>query len=122
MPKYSSERPKFAGSALAKRFGNLLGSHRRRLKLTQRELAEKTGLSIDMIAKLEIGATGASLGTVQLLAGALAIDPAELFTTEIPRAALYKAELSELSARLARLTPEEFAGVKGVIEAALRIK
>ena len=121
MPKYSSERPKFAGTPLAKRFGNLLGAHRRRVKLTQRELAEKTGLSVDMVSKLEIGATGASLATVQLLSEALSIDPAELFTAEIPRGALYRAELSDLMAKLAKLSSEEFIGVKGVIDAAFKL-
>lgn len=122
MPRYSSERTKFAGSPLAKRFGNFLSGHRRRLKLTQRELAERTSLSVDMVAKLEIGATGASLSTVQLLAEALSIDPAELFTAEIPRGSLYRAELSDLTARLARLSPDEFSGIRGVIDAALKMK
>ncbi|MGV3550161.1 helix-turn-helix domain-containing protein [Rhizobium sp.] len=122
MPKYSTERSKFAGSPLAKRFGNLLSAHRRKLKLTQRELAERTNLSVDMVAKLETAATGASLSTVQLLADALGIDPAELFTAEIPRGALHRAELSDLMATLARLSEQEFAGVRGVIDAALRMR
>lgn len=122
MPKYSSERSKFAGSSLAIRFGGFLAAHRKRLKLTQAKLAERTGLSVDMIAKLEIGATGASLGTVQLLADALSIDPAELFTGELPRGALYRAELSELMAQLLRLSPEQYAGIKGVIDAALKMR
>ena len=121
MPKYSSERSKFAGSPLAKTFGDLLAAHRRRAKLTQAKLAEHTGLSVDMVSKLEIGATGASLATVQILADALGIEPAELFTAQIPRGALYRPELNELMARLNRLSPEEFSGIKGVIEAALKL-
>jgi transcriptional regulator with XRE-family HTH domain len=40
---------------LRKRFGELLAAHRRRRGMTQEDLAEAAGLSVDMISKIEVG-------------------------------------------------------------------
>ncbi len=66
----------------------LLAGHRRRKALTQSGLAEMAGLSIDMIARLESGNTGARFSTIEKLAQALGIDAAQLFTADIPASSL----------------------------------
>jgi transcriptional regulator with XRE-family HTH domain len=65
---------------LRKRFGELLAAHRRRRGMTQEDLAEAAGLSVDMISKIEVGATGARFPSIERLAKAGQVDPAELFT------------------------------------------
>jgi len=70
-------------TSLRKRFGQLLAAQRKRRGLRQADLAEKSRLSVDMIAKLETGVTAPSFASIERLAEALEIDPAELFT---PRA------------------------------------
>ena len=68
-------------SDLKKIFGRLLAAHRRQRGLTQAELADQAGLSVETITKLEGGHTGASFLAIEPLADALEIDPAELSTT-----------------------------------------
>ncbi|HEV2602609.1 MAG TPA: helix-turn-helix transcriptional regulator [Microvirga sp.] len=86
---------------LRTRFGQLVAAHRRRAGLTQEALAEAAGLSVDMVSKIETGATGARFPVIERLAAALHVDPAELFTTEIPSGAVHRRAFSALSSRLA---------------------
>lgn len=104
---------------LRKRFGRLLAFHRRRLSYTQETLAEAAGLSVDMISKLEVGATGARFPAIERLAGALEIDPAELFTNDLPGGAISQGTYGEISAVLTRLGEDELAWVKTILDAAL---
>lgn len=67
---------------LHRRFGHLVATHRKRRGWTQVQLAEAIGMSVDMVAKMEVGVTGARFPTIEKLAVALEVDPAELFTTE----------------------------------------
>jgi transcriptional regulator with XRE-family HTH domain len=102
------------------RFGSLLAAHRRRLGLTQEDLADRAGISVDMVSKIETGASGARFPTIQRLAEALRIDPAELFSTEIPNGALARAPLVELTSRLALLSEGDVLWIAGVVDAALK--
>jgi transcriptional regulator with XRE-family HTH domain len=104
---------------LRKRFGQLLAAHRRRHGLTQERLAEAAKLSVDMVAKIETGATGARFPVIERLAGALEIDPAELFTTEIPGGAIKRGAFAEISSRLARLPEADLVWVRNLLDAAL---
>lgn len=102
------------------RFGNLLAAHRRRLGLTQEELADRADISVDMVSKIETGASGARFPTIERLATALKIDPAELFSTEIPGGALARGALVELTSRLAPLSEGDLSWISGVVDAALK--
>lgn len=104
---------------LKKLFGRLVAAHRKRRGLTQAELAEATGLSPDMIARVETGTTGASFGSIERLAEALSVDAAEFFTTELPKSAVNRRPLRQITARLASLSDEELAWVEGIVQAAL---
>lgn len=105
---------------LRKRFGSLVAVHRRRIGLTQEVLAEKAGISVDMISKIETGATGARFPVIERLADALGVDPAELFTSEIPGGAINRGPLVDLTTQLAGLSEIDLRWISGVIEAALR--
>jgi transcriptional regulator with XRE-family HTH domain len=109
-----------AGKPLTVRFGGLVRLHRDRLEITQMELAERAGVSKDLIAKIESGATGARFQNIQSIADALGVDPAELFSAELPRGSLMSPQLAQLFGRLAKLSDSDFAWIKGVIDAALR--
>ena len=104
---------------LRKRFGRLLAAHRRRLGYTQDALAEAADLSVDMISKLEVGATGARFPVIERLADVLEIDPAELFTSDLPTGSIRRGTYGEISAVLVQLDEAELAWVKSILDAAL---
>ena len=86
---------------LRRRFGSLVAAHRRRQNLTQEVLADRAEISVDMVSKIEIGATGARFPVIERLAHALEIDPGELFSTEIPQGAINRGPLQELTTEVA---------------------
>lgn len=105
---------------LRKRFGRLVAAHRRRVGLTQEGLAEAAELSVDMISKIEVGASGARFPVIERIAAALEVDPAEFFTTEIPSGSLARKAFSEVSLRLAGLSESDLQWVSRLLDAALR--
>jgi transcriptional regulator with XRE-family HTH domain len=107
---------------LRARFGGLVKAHRVRLKLTQEALAERANISTDMVSKIEGGNSGARFGVVAQLADALGVDPAELFTPDLPGGQLQRSTLTEITSRLASLGDGELKWLKGILEAALRPK
>lgn len=105
---------------LRTRFGRLVKAHRVRMGFTQEVLAERAGISTDMVSKIEGGNSGARFGVITKLAGALEVDPAELFTPHLPAGQLQRSTLTEITSRLASLSERELQWLKGVLEAALR--
>jgi transcriptional regulator with XRE-family HTH domain len=105
---------------LRKRFGRLVAAHRRRVGLTQEALADAADLSVDMISKIEVGASGARFPVIERLASVLKVDPAEFFTTEIPSGAVRRKAFNELSLRLVDLSESDLAWISGLLDAALR--
>lgn len=101
------------------RFGILVAAHRKRRNLTQRQLAEAAELSEDMIARIEVGATGSSFASIERIARALAVEPAELFHPQAAAASLVTGELADLLGELAKSTPAEVAWLRRLIQAAL---
>ncbi|WP_425326423.1 helix-turn-helix domain-containing protein [Stakelama pacifica] len=87
--------------------------------MTQERLAGAAGVSADMISKIEAGSSGARFAVVSQLAEALKVDPAELFTAELPSGHLQRGTLSEITLRLSSLREAELLWIKGVIDAAL---
>ena len=68
-------------------FGDLLRHHRQAARLTQQELAERAGLSVHGVQKLERGATHPYRDTAQRLIQALQLaadDQARLRATVLP--------------------------------------
>src|SRR5690606_41465162 len=56
------------------------------------------------------------------IAGALQVDPAELFSAEVPSGTLQRGTLRELTIRLASLPDDQLRWIGGVIDAALKGK
>lgn len=63
---------------LAQRFGRNVRDARRRIEITQQEVATATGMSRDSIHKIERGHRSVRLLTLLKLADALEVDPCEL--------------------------------------------
>jgi transcriptional regulator with XRE-family HTH domain len=104
---------------LRKRFGELLAAHRRRRGLTQEDLAEAAGLSVDMISKIEVGATGARFPSIERLAQAVQVDPAELFTSNLLTGSMSKGAFGEISAKLSTLPESELVWISALLDVAL---
>lgn len=102
---------------LRSRFGQLVSAHRRQQQLTQDQLAECATLSVDMISRLEAGKCGASFATIDKLATALKVDPAEFFST---KAALDRPKLGSIITRLARLSDDDLDWLGEVLTAVLK--
>ncbi|TBA91088.1 helix-turn-helix domain-containing protein [Rhizobium ruizarguesonis] len=106
-------------SDLRKTFGLCVRALRRRQNLTQEALAEISGLSLDMIAKIEGGSSGASFNTIEHLSQALSVEPAGLFKIDIDDRR-FGSELNNLFARLAALSDDDLIWVKQLLDVALR--
>lgn len=102
---------------LRKRFGRLVSAHRRQQQMTQDQLAECADLSVDMISRIEAGKSGASFATIDKLATALKVDPAEFFSA---KSALTRPRITKIVTRLARLTDDDLKWLDGVLEAVLK--
>ncbi|HYO67038.1 MAG TPA: helix-turn-helix transcriptional regulator [Archangium sp.] len=77
-----NEKNKLAeGEQLHLRFGNHLRRLRTAQKLTQEQLAERSGLSVDAIRRIERGAFSPSLETLAKLTGGLDVSLKTLFQT-----------------------------------------
>jgi transcriptional regulator with XRE-family HTH domain len=107
---------------LRKRFGQLVAAHRRRQGLTQEGLAEAADLSPEMVAKIETGKSGARFPVIERIAAALDVDPAELFTTQLPIGAFQKGAFAALSLRLASLSECDLLWIGRIIDAVLSSK
>ena len=107
---------------LRKRFGRLVAAHRRQCGMTQEALAEAARLSVDMVSKIEVGASGARFTVVERLATAVHVDAAELFTTELSGGAISRGVFADISTRLARLSPSDLEWIGNLIDAALKSK
>jgi transcriptional regulator with XRE-family HTH domain len=105
---------------LRTRFGSLLKAHRVRLGLTQEALAERANISTDMVSKIEGGNSGARFGVISQLADAIGVDPAELFTHDLPGGRLQRPVLTEITNRLVGLGDDDLQWVNDLLEIALR--
>ncbi len=64
---------------LGKQLGKRIKQIRKAAKLTQEMLAEKTGLSVEYISRLERGMSQPSFKTFEALAKALSVNPKDFF-------------------------------------------
>jgi transcriptional regulator with XRE-family HTH domain len=104
---------------LRKRFGALLGTHRRRRGLTREGLAEAAGLSLEMISKIEVGDTGARFPSIERLAQALDVDPAELFTSDLPSGSMRRGAYGEIAAKLSSLPESDLVWISDLLDLVL---
>ena len=106
-------------SDLRKRFGRLVASHRKRRRMTQEALAQAAELSVDMIGRIEAGLTGARFPSIERIAAALEVDPAELFTTELASDQVRSPAMLELFARLSPMNDREVGWIDRLLDAAM---
>jgi transcriptional regulator with XRE-family HTH domain len=66
-------------AALIKQVGKRIKQVRKAAKLTQERLAEKTGLSIEFISRIERGVAQPSFKTLEIMAQVLSVDAKDLF-------------------------------------------
>jgi transcriptional regulator with XRE-family HTH domain len=104
---------------LKQRFGHLVAANRHRLRLTQGQLAEAADLSEDMISRIETGVTGARFPTIERLAGALGIDPGELFSADFVPGRPVRIPLRNLTAKLSRLSDRDLEWAERILDAAV---
>ena len=105
---------------LRRRFGHLVAAHRRRNGMTQQRLAEAAGISSDMITRIEGGSTGARFPNIQRIADALGVDPAELFSPDLPKGSRHRAKFRNVTSRLSKLTDPELDWLDAILDAMLR--
>lgn len=105
---------------LRTRFGMLVAANRRRLGLTQEELSSRADISVDMISRIEAGATGARFTTIDKLARAMSVDPAEFFTPDLPEGALQRRQLTQVVSRLAKLSDKDLVWIDEVLNVVLK--
>jgi hypothetical protein len=73
-----------------------------------------------MISKIEVGATGARFPSIERLAQAVQIDPAELFTSELPKGSMNRGAFGEISAKLSSLPQPDLVSISALLDVALR--
>lgn len=103
------------GNDLKQRFGSLVAANRKRRAMTQARLAELADLSVDMVARIEGGNSGARFPTIERLATALKVDPAELFTADIPDSALKRPKLSKMVVELAKMSDSDLDWLQKIL-------
>jgi transcriptional regulator with XRE-family HTH domain len=110
-------------ASLRQIFGANLRQQRRVRGWTQAQLAERSGLSIDMIGRLERGSASASFDTIEVLAQALEISAAILFGGTIAggrpsgrRGVL----LHRITSGLARANDKDLARIDRIVVALLQ--
>lgn len=62
--------------------GQALARIRKQKLITQAELAEKSGVTVSTLSRLEGGLQQARISTVRKLADALGVDPSEIMSAE----------------------------------------
>lgn len=105
---------------LRKRFGKLVAAHRKRCGLTQQQLAEAADLSPTMIVRIENGSSGARFPSIERIAQALSVDPAELFTPSSNQHARVNPVLLDIHTQLAGLRERDLTWVRELLEVSLR--
>jgi transcriptional regulator with XRE-family HTH domain len=96
-------------SILEKRIGGKITEFRLEKKLTQSELAELIGISVESISRLERGVTFPSLKTIEKISEALKVQLKSFFDFDeyAPGENTYERELSKLLAFLRTLDENE---------------
>lgn len=105
---------------LRKRFGKLVAAHRRRCGMTQYQLAEAADLSPTMIVRIENGSSGARFPSIERIAGALGVDPAELFTPGSNQQGRASVVRLDIDTKLVGLSDTDLIWVDELLDVALR--
>lgn len=107
-------------SSLRRQVGTKVRHYRERAGLTQTELGELIGKSLETIGRIERGSTAPSLVLLEKLADALKVDPRDLLGTGSYAAKSRKADpLANLIDRLAGLSDADLDKAAKLLSAAI---
>jgi len=98
-------------------FAKRLQIERRERGLTQEQLAEKIGRSVDLVSRLERATTGPSVETLALLSEVFDLEAASLLTFMMLEAQPPAGQLSDIITLLLSFPDSELPRLKRVIEA-----
>lgn len=107
-------------SDLRKRFGLLVAGHRKRRGYTQECLAAAANISVDMVARIEGGTTGARFVTIVNLANALGVDPAEMFAVGAAGQSLGRPLAIRVNAMIAGCSDKDLQLIADLVENVLK--
>lgn len=110
-------------STIESRIGGKITEVRLRKKLTQAELAERIGVSVESISRLERGVSFPSLKTIVKMSNALGVQIKEFFDFDEydSKDKSYERELSKFIAFLRTLSEKEVRLIHKVSKEALKI-
>jgi transcriptional regulator with XRE-family HTH domain len=108
---------------LRQQVGNLVRHHRKRAKLTQNALAERTRLSVELINRIERGVAAPSFETLEKLSKALKTNIRDFFEIGPYTVGGSRTDpLQSLLDRVSGLSPEDLAWLDGVVSQVLKRK
>lgn len=108
---------------LEEQFGAFVRHHRKRLNLTQPQLAEKVDRQLNAIKNIESGKSGTTFDTIDRLAQALEVDPRDLFGIgDFAARGDRDDSLVDIIKLLSPLSEAELASIKLLIEAGLKLR
>lgn len=117
MPKKSRKQ---AGTAKQSKFGERVAAARRARSMTQGELADKTGIHISHVQRMEAGTTQPTLDVLKRMAEALQTSIDELVfdrASEIASGRLSDAELIEQLAAIETFPDRDKQAIKTILNA-----
>ena len=107
---------------LLREVGALIRHHRERRRLTQGELAAKSGLSVEFVGRVERGDAPASVSSLAELSSALGVEVRDLFGLERYAASDAGSVMARIVGQLAPLGDDDLEWVERVLLAALSRK
>ncbi|MEP6342230.1 MAG: helix-turn-helix transcriptional regulator [Maricaulaceae bacterium] len=107
-------------STLKKLFGAQIRIHRTRMNLTQTQLANRIGLSEEMIGKMERGTAGASFKTIERLCGVFDVPPNSFFPAQGLSHSDEKSVLGDMLVQLSKLNEAELKWAQRLLNEALK--
>ncbi|OYX01849.1 MAG: hypothetical protein B7Z12_13260 [Caulobacter vibrioides] len=119
----SVERVDRCMARLEEQFGAFVRHHRKRLNLTQPQLAEKIDRQLNAIKNIESGKKGTTFETIDRLAQALEVDPRDLFGGgDFAARSDRDDSLVDIIKLLSPLSEPELAAIKVLVEAGLKLR
>lgn len=95
--------------------GIQLKKHRKRLKLSQEDMASKTGLSVPSLSEIERGIANPTLQTLEKIAGALGVSVAVLLDVDGSLLVSPEQIKHRLFDQLEKMTEEQLRLVAGLL-------
>jgi transcriptional regulator with XRE-family HTH domain len=109
-------------TALTREVGGLIRAAREAKRLTQSELAERTGRSLQMIGRVERGAAAPSFETLTALAAATDVPVAAFFQLGSYTVGTANTPLSRIVNRLSKLDADDLEWAEELLRVAMRRK